>query len=437
VPHLIYLAVGFPPAAKSSSYRMRATANLFCELGWDVTVVTIDRNAWLREYGVDPTLEAGVDPRVRVVELPLARVDLDPDIRNYSLFRALFPQQWRKLRYRLDQIPFPEAVFGSWRPVLEEGALAVHREKGADLVLASPAPYTVLAAAWRLHQEGVPYAVDFRDAWSLDVLSGEVTAPPGSRIGKWEKQIVENALQVWAVNEPIRDYYRSRYPAHAERFHVVRNGFDEHDSMANPTWRPPNPRRGLRFGYLGTMTLSGGQLGAILDGWVAARERDPVLRRSRLVFRGHMGAGMMKGANSHAKAVAALRHKGVRYGGPVSRADLAGVYGGFDALMLALVGGRYVTSGKVYEYLSTGLPIVSAHQPVHNAAELLAGYPLWSRNASLSPTDMADAFLAGAQLALGSDASMHRAALDYASRFERRKLLRPAVERLAEEALQA
>jgi glycosyltransferase involved in cell wall biosynthesis len=431
MPHLVYLAIGFPPAAKSSSYRMRATANLFRDLGWDVTVITIERTAWLREYGVDLSLEAGVDPDIRVVELPLTRIDLDPDIRNYSLARALFPRRWRSTRYRLDTVHFPEPVFGSWRGALEAGALAVHQERPADLVLASPGPYTVLAAAWRLAQLGVPFAIDFRDAWSLDVVTGTVAAGPNSRIGRWEKRLFDHARQIWTVNDPIRDYYVQRYPATATRVHVVRNGFDEHESLAPAAWRPPNPWRGLRFGYLGTMTLPARQLENLLAGWTLARERDAVVARSELIFRGYLGAGMMRGANVNARTIAAYARQGVSYGGPVSRADLAEVYGGFDALVLALIGGRYVTSGKVYEYLSTGLPIVSAHQPVHDAANLLAGYPMWAPTDSVDPEDQAAAFIAGAHLALDSRADDHARALDFAAQFERRKLLRPAIARLA------
>ena len=40
-PHAYYLAIGFPPAAKSCAYRMRETANQLYAQGWDVTVITI------------------------------------------------------------------------------------------------------------------------------------------------------------------------------------------------------------------------------------------------------------------------------------------------------------------------------------------------------------------------------------------------------------
>src|SRR3954469_25781501 len=72
-PHAYYLAIGFPPAAKSCAYRMRETANQLYAHGWDVTVITICQEAWEREFGIDHTLSADVHPDIRIVELPLMR----------------------------------------------------------------------------------------------------------------------------------------------------------------------------------------------------------------------------------------------------------------------------------------------------------------------------------------------------------------------------
>ncbi|MGQ4406943.1 glycosyl transferase, partial [[Kitasatospora] papulosa] len=105
---MIYLAIGFPPAAKSCAYRMRETANQFVNAGWDVTVVTIAQDSWERDSGVDLTLLDQVDPLVKIVELPLAREDLETDIRLYSEARALKPNAWvADLRVRQTST-FPE-----------------------------------------------------------------------------------------------------------------------------------------------------------------------------------------------------------------------------------------------------------------------------------------------------------------------------------------
>jgi glycosyltransferase involved in cell wall biosynthesis len=254
MPHLLYLAIGFPPAAKSCAYRMRATANLFCSLGWRVTVLTLPVQAWELEFGVDQTLMDGVDPRVRVVEMPLAREDLDPEVRNYSWLRARYPDRWRNWRHRRDMVAFPEKVFGSWRRTIVRTALAVHAECPVDLALITPAPYTALAAARPLHQRGVPFVVDYRDGWSLDVINGVEAFGRGSRRGRIEQKVMADATRVWCVNEPIAEFYRQRYSASTERIRVVRNGFDASDHLSQPP-RPRDHGEPLHFGYLGTINF--------------------------------------------------------------------------------------------------------------------------------------------------------------------------------------
>ncbi len=427
-PHLVYVAIGFPPAAKSSAYRMRATANLFVDRGWDVTVVTIDRHAWDLEYGLDLSLLDLVDPRVRIVELPLRRADLDPDVRGYSWFRARHPARWVRLRHRLDTIPFPEKVFGPWRRALERGTEAVVRDRPADLLLVSPAPYTTLAVARHVRRRtGTPYVVDFRDGWSVDVLGAGEAFGTRTRRGRWERRVLAGAEAVCTVNEPIAQFYRDRYPELASRVHVARNGFDADLGTDLAVARRPDPAAGLAFGYLGTVNLTPAHLSLVVDAWVAARQRDEVLARSTLTFRGHVGAGWAAGANGNAAVIARAGVHGVTYGGPVAKADVAATYGRWDALLLALAGGRFVTSGKVYEYMATGLPVLSAHEMPHAAQDVLEGYPLWVRPPALTAEALRDGFVETARRALSASEADRAAARDHAGRFERSLQLDPVV----------
>ena len=389
-------------------------------------MLTLPPSAWDREFGVDPTLSAGVDPRVRVVEMPLARTDLDPEIRSYSWLRARHPDRWRRWRYRLDQVPFPEKVFGPWRATIERAALAVHDEHPVDLCLVSPAPYTMLPAAYALHRRGVPFAVDYRDAWSLDVVRGVEAFAVRSRAGRWEQRLMAEAAAVWCVNEPILEFYRQRYPQAVDRLRIVRNGFDAADDLAHPP-RLRAPGEPLRFGYLGTVNFPVQQTAALLAGWRAARAAEPELAGATLTFRGHLGAGAAKGANAHSRLIAQHERDGASYGGPVRKADVHDVYGSWDVLVLCLAGGRYVTSGKVYEYMATGLPIVSVHEPEHAATELLRDYPLHVATASLDAADVADALARAARLAATTTPEQRAAARAFAAGYERRAQLLPGV----------
>ena len=433
-PHVIYLAIGFPPAAKSSAYRLRETANQFCALGWDVTVVTICQEAWEREYGLDHTLSNAVDPRVQVVELPLFREDLETDIRAFSEARSLNPQQWIDERDKQEQKIFPERKFGRWRFALEKALLRMHRTRPADLLLTTCAPYVNLAATWKLWQTyRVPYAVDFRDGWSIDVIGGGEAFPPDSVAGRWERRVLEHALSIWCVNDPIARFYQERYPDLAQRVRVVRNGFD--DDSRPVEIRRPDPAAGLDFGYLGSVNFQPALLNAVLNAWRIARQQDEVLTRSRFEVRGHFGAGAMREANAHVELLKAAAPDGVIFGGPVPKSEVGATYARWDALVLMLVGGRYVTSGKVYEFMASGLPVLSAHEVEHDASHVLADYPLWTGACGIDPLRLTAAFSRAARFAIESTDEDRAKAQASAMRFRRGALLAPAVAQVADLAL--
>jgi glycosyltransferase involved in cell wall biosynthesis len=432
-PHLVYLAWGFPPAAKSCAYRMLATANSFARHGWDVTVVTLTRDAWLREHGLDESLLPLVEPSIDVVRLPLYREDLDTDIRAYSRLRAQRPKQWLKWHRRGDVRQFPELVFGRWHDELIAATREVHARKPADLVLATAAPYTFFAPALDLYQHhGVPYVLDYRDGWSLDIIGDREAFTGTSRRGRIESDLIAHAEEAWFVNTPIRDWYRQRYEDRAEHLHVVRNGSDVAVGTADIPLRQADAAKGLTFGYLGTVTFTPARTRALCEGWRLARQESELLSRSNLEFRGHIGAGAARGASGHARIISQYAEDQVSYEGPVAKAETAAVYGSWDALVLALVGGRYVTSGKVYDYISTGLPVMSAHETDHAATEILEGYPLWVRNQGLEAEDLAKAYLEAAELAVTATPEQREAARSHADQFERYRQIEPAVQRLSE-----
>jgi glycosyltransferase involved in cell wall biosynthesis len=430
-PHMIYLAIGFPPAAKSCAYRMRETANQFCAQGWDVTVVTLFERAWELEYGLDHTLSVAVDPRVRVVELPLLRTDLETNIRTFSEARSVHPQRWAAEHDKHGKELFPEPKFGGWRPVLEQALVDLHREHPADLLVTSCAPYVNLAATWRLWQEArVPYVIDFRDGWSVDVIGGGEAFTKDSVAGRWEAKVLAEAVAIWCVNDPIARFYRDRYPELADRVAVVRNGFDGDSVPARA--RRPDPEAGLAFGYLGSVNFKAHVLADVLEAWRIARRTDPLLARSTFEVRGHIGAGYAREDNDQVELLRVAAADGVTFAGPVAKAEVAATYGRWDVLVLILVGGRFVTSGKVYEFLSSGLPVMSAHDVDHDASTVLQGSPLWTGAVGLDQDRLAESFRAAARLAVSATDADRAEARRLGTRFARTAQLVEPVRQLTE-----
>ena len=435
-PHLLYFAIGFPPAAKSCAYRMRETANQFVAHGWRVTVVTIEAESWMVDSGIDPTLSDPVDPTIDVVKLPLSRDDLETDLRKFSRERAVDPEAWaRKAREEVQEI-FPDPVFGSWRPDLEEAALRIHAENPVTLAMASCVPYVQLAAVRRLYDDHqVPYAVDFRDGWSLDVVEGVEAFLEDSPAGVWEARMLADAVAFWCVNDPIAEHYRKRYPEARSRIHVVRNGYDA-DSVALPaTVRDPGAP--LVFGYLGTVTFPVPLLAKVLESWRAARKREPLLADATLEVRGHIGVGAHQGANRHMEMLHEAAADGVVVGGPVPKGEVSDLYGGWNALLLIIVGGKYVTSGKVYEYMATGLPVVSVHEREHDASDLLEGHPLWTGAYGLDVEKLTESFCRAAHMATSATDEQRRAAKAHGASYQRGAVMAPAVRELTELVLAA
>jgi glycosyltransferase involved in cell wall biosynthesis len=406
-------------------YRALATANAFARAGWRVTVLTASRDTFTRFTGTDESLEERVDPAIEVVRVPFAWPLMETDVRQYSRARVLFPALWRKWQVRQDQVPFPEIGYGPWKPVIERAALDIHRRDPVDLVLATANPHVTFAAAAALHrQAGVPYVMDYRDAWLLDVFSGDRLHEPGSRAAELERSFVRTAHEVWFVNRPILAWHQQVHPAHADRFHVVENGFDR-GLAPELTVRDRDPARSLDFGYIGTMTPAV-PLAAFVSGWRLAKTEYPDLTGAHALLYGYLGYYATPRPDLLAQ-VQAGSDVGVSYCGPVGKAKVADVYANLDALLLVLGTGAYVTSGKVYEYLATGLPIVSVHHPGNAVSEVLDGYPLWFPAPDLTPDGIAAALGRAGLAARHLSRDQHHEALVYGQRFSRDAQLEPRI----------
>lgn len=396
-PHVLYVAWGYPPSRGAGMYRALATANAFARDGWKVTVLTATRDTFERLTGSDPQAEEYIDPRVSVVRIPFAPERDETDLRKWSRAQVYSPRLWDYVQWQLSGRDFPEVGYGTWKRPLVEAAEQIHREHPVDLTVGTANPNVDFAPGMHLRRtHGIPYVMDYRDAWHLNFETGGRLGRRFSRSRRLERRLLDDAIEAWFVNEPIRDWHARHYPRNAGAFHVVANGFDpvflDGDGDGHVADEPAAPGRAFTFGYLGTI-YGRVPLRETLDGWRLARAESEVVARSRFVFRGRLGHYAEPDAD-----VAALldeyRSDGVSHLGPVSKTNVMDVYRGFDALVLLLARSRFVTSGKVFEYAATGLPIAAFHHPDTAATSVLRGYPRVFPVAEPTARLIADAFIA-------------------------------------------
>jgi glycosyltransferase involved in cell wall biosynthesis len=422
-PHVLYLCFFFPPSRASGVFRGRATANHLARAGWDVTVITAPREffTYHLDGAVDDALEATVDPSIRVERPRMNTYNWESDLRRYGWLRRNFPLLSDALNRAVQRAVFPERYIG-WLPAMLRRAVRVRMRHRIDLVVATGNPFVSFAAArilGRLFR--VPYVVDYRDAWTFNQFTEELTVPEGGKVMRWQRRVLDGAAEAVFVNDGMRQWHADRYPRAAARMTVVRNGWDS-DVLGEVPFNPPDPDRPLRFAFIGTVTTHL-PLDVLFEAWRIARAH-PLLAGAELTMHGHLGffphtVALMR------QRLAREHDAGVRYRGPFSKVEAAAAYGHADVLIFCVGGARMVTSGKVFEYLATGKPIVSAHLPGIAAEEVLQGYPLWFAEPEFDPEHVARSLVAAAKAARDLDSSTHQAAVKHAATFSRDAVVAP------------
>jgi glycosyltransferase involved in cell wall biosynthesis len=278
-----------------------------------------------------------------------------------------------------------------------------------------------------LHAEhGVPFVLDDRDSWILDVYTGEQLANADA-VRPWLDLALDGATQMWFVNPPIADWHRAAYPEHAGKIRVVENGWDHRFLAPEEFASQPQDPEHLVFAFVGTLN-SKLPLRLIAEAWREARRRSDAVARAQLRMVGHFGhGGVMTPAQAQLRDE--FGPEGMIFTGRQPKQQIARTYGDADVLVFAKEGSGLVTSGKVYEYVATGRPIVSMIEREHDARRVLEGYPRWHDAVSDDVGAIADAFVAAAADAL--DGSARRpAALAHGARFRRDALLGRALDEL-------
>lgn len=407
---MLLIGFPFPPCRGSGVYRVRAWANALAESGKDVTVLTPTRDYWLELTGdVDDALAESLHPAVTVRRITIPVEYLRQDVTSMSWLHANFGSVYTRLWKSIPQKIFPE-VYGHLYPIFVAHGLAVAARKRVDVVMSSGNPYAMNAVAWRLGETlRVPYVVDYHDPWTLDMWKEGDAFPPGHPAWDWERRIITGAALTLTVNEPLAQWYRERYPSVADRVRVVPLAFDEQ------VLRDPGPREEgdhpLRFGFVGTIR-GDLPLEEFLAGWELARQ-SPIMADATMDFYGYMGF-FARHHDSIARRLRSAQDLGVVIRGPVSQTKLTEVYAGLDALVILLFASKYVTAGKVYDYMASGRPVTGVFDPRNATTQAFAPYQPYHGANGLAPEEIAAALLDTARDALAMTPERHARAREVA-----------------------
>jgi glycosyltransferase involved in cell wall biosynthesis len=378
VKRLLWVAWFFPPIGGGGCQRTLKLVRYLEPLGWVSTVLTArDPDYWI----LDPTLLDEVPTSAEVIRVQALtaqrllrlmgrrglHVERHQEDRKPGVFRALRRlQSWFVIPdgYR----PFARAAARAAARRIEAG--------GVDALWTTSSPESAHLAGLSLKRRfGIPWVADFRDPWV-----GRVTYRPASswhdaRHRAYERSVVEGADRVTVVSEAMAALYRERYPTvGANRIVVLPNGVDSDDwRRSAPLSRPAREAEADRGRFV---LLHAGQLAhrptarTLLEGARRAIAAEPRLARElRIRFLGGNedlppGDRALRGLENvvafapsrpHLEAMAAMRH--------ADALALLGHGGSADATLF---------TGKIYEYATSGRPVLGILDPGPAANLLLA-----------------------------------------------------------------
>lgn len=265
--HVLVVAYYFPPMGLSGVQRIAKLVKYLPQCGWRVTVITPKVGAY---FAFDDGLltELNAVDGVRIVRTK----SWDPTRLFKSGGRSTveFPEEKsRKLFSYLSQLVLlPDNKIG-WKKFAFRAAKGTMRADPFDAVLATAPPYTCFLVGRQISIAlKKPLMLDYRDDW-IDNPRHRYPTQLHRRIAlNQEKQAVDQASRVVAINETILKRIKSRTSPTKALFSVVPQGFDPEDFTMK---RVDNQAQPTQF------------VQTQIDGYQAFME-PPVAHSKRLVF---------------------------------------------------------------------------------------------------------------------------------------------------------
>jgi len=336
---LLFVAQVAPPSELVAARRVAGFAKYLSRLDYRVTVLTS------RVSGSGPI--EGAARVVRTSDLLVSRLNWRRG--HFAAFSGQGGGSYAEPSV-LERVVVPDLSAVTWLPFALPAARRLAREERFDCVITSSPPQSAHLVGLALKRRGLCWIADFRDGWSFEPQHVPwLLGAQGRADASLERRVVGRADAVIGVTKPIADDLRQRLCLRAE---LITNGFD-------PEEVPGADADGL---------LDPGRLSVVHTGRLGAARSTPkplldALRRLRgsatadrleVVFAGPLSA------EEQALLDAPDLNGLVRSVGALERPRALALQRAAHALLVVTEGSRRrsVATGKLYEYLAAGRPVL-------------------------------------------------------------------------------
>lgn len=380
--NVLLVTYSFPPAAGVGVLRALSLAKYLPESGIRLDVLTAKNAA---AVGRDPRLLEQVPQSVTVhrtwtLDLPFGvRKAIKRLIAGRGGSAKSSPKsgassttgtagRGNPVKRLIANLLLPDPQVG-WLPFAWRAAGRIIRERQIEAVVVTVPPFSSALLISRLRRlfPALPLILDFRDEWlttTIDLVSFNNNQRARRIAHRAESDAVRDATTVVCVTEAaVRELQKRYSEVPADRFVCIPNGFDRSLPQRSPATREAAADGSVTLTYIGTVYGSTDPkpvVEAILS------LPDDVRRRLRLRFIGHIESP-------------ALRDTLLRLSDFGVTLDLIGFLPQAEALsyiertdyLLLITHDPINVAAKLYDYLSSGRPILAAVHPTGDVRRIL------------------------------------------------------------------
>jgi hypothetical protein len=365
------IAYAFPPEGSAAVYRPLRFVRHLPAVGWQASVISADTDRYER---YDPDLLSAVPPATAVDRVPCR----DP----WQVFQARRAQRLeqrvtgasidtgarlggaqgpircflREAVRRAEAWCYHPDMAMPWIPPAVDATVRSIERGHADVVWATAGPVSSFVVAQRASlRTGVPYVLDFRDAWTITYNDFEHRRPGWAtrRDRRSLYRLLGGAQAVTFRYQTEAECYWRAYPGalDASRIHVIPNGYE---GAIDDSVRP----RGNTCTILYSGTLSSYRYDTLLLALCQLKETD-AKRATRLRLRVVGEGSEALAATAAALGLAEL----VETTGPTSHDEVIRLQREADALLVlgrppSFRGHELFAAAKLFGYMKAGRPIV-------------------------------------------------------------------------------
>jgi glycosyltransferase involved in cell wall biosynthesis len=349
-----------PPSELVAARRVAGFSKYLARLGYAVTVLT-------SRVSGEGDIE-GAERVVRTNDLLLTRLNWRRG--HFAAFSGTGGGSYAAPS-PLERVVVPDLSAVTWLPFALPAARRLAREQRFDCAITSSPPPSAHVIGLALKRRGLRWIADFRDGWTFEPQHAPwFVGPQRWADDSLERRVARRADAVVGVTKPIADDLRERLGARAE---LITNGFDPEevpDADADGLLDPA--RRSVV--HTGRIAAARSTARPLVEGLRKLREDAPDLAEGvEVVLAGPIAA-------EERELLDAPDLDGlVRTVGSLQRPQALALQHAADALLVITEGARRrsVATGKLYEYLAAGRPVLVLGEETEAArivAETGAGF---------------------------------------------------------------